>query len=86
VYDPQTCSMLQTDQKYPKKNNSNDKLVYNKDGSVDLYFGPEAPKGKEANWIQTVPGKAWFVLFRVYGPLQPWFDKTWQLNDFELIN
>jgi hypothetical protein len=78
--------MLQTDQAYPKKNNSNDKLVYNKDGSVDLYFGPEAPKGKEANWIQTVPGKAWIVLFRVYGPLQPWFDKTWQLNDFELID
>ena len=85
VYDPQTRSMLQTDQKYPKKNNSNDKLVYNEDGTVDLYFGPTAPKSKEANWIQTVPGKAWFVLFRVYGPLQPWFDKTWQLNDFELI-
>ncbi len=85
VYDPQTRSMLQTDQKYPKKNNRSDKLLYNKDGSVDLYFGPNAPKGKETNWIQTVPGKAWFVLFRVYGPLQPWFDKTWQLNDFELI-
>jgi hypothetical protein len=85
VYDPQTRSMLQTDQKYPKKNNSNDKLVYNKDGSVDLYFGPKVPKGKKENWIQTVPGKAWFVLFRVYGPLQPWFDKTWQLNDFELM-
>ena len=84
VYDPQTRSMLQTDQPYPKKNNSNDKLVYNEDGSVDLYFGPKAPKGKEANWIQTVPGKAWFVLFRVYGPLEPWFEKTWQLNDFEL--
>jgi hypothetical protein len=85
VYDPQTRSMLQTDQAYPKKNNSNDKLVYNEDGTVDLYFGPKAPEGKEANWIQTVPGKAWVVLFRVYGPLQPWFDKTWQLNDFELI-
>jgi hypothetical protein len=71
VYDPQTRSMLQTDQKYPKKNNSNDNLVYNKDGSVDLFFGPKAPKRKEANWIQTVPAKAWFVLFRVYGPLQP---------------
>jgi hypothetical protein len=73
-----------TDQKYPKKN-SNDKLIYNKDGSVDLYFGPKAPKGKEANWIQTVPEKAWFVLFRVYGPLPLWFDKTWQLNNFESV-
>jgi hypothetical protein len=43
--------MLRTYQKYPKKNNSNDNLVYNKDGSVDLYFGSKAPKGKEANWI-----------------------------------
>ncbi len=85
VYDPQTRSMLQTDQDYPNKNSQKDKLVYNKDGSIDLYFGPNAPKGNEANWIQTVPGKAWFVLFRTYGPLEPWFNKTWQLNDFELV-
>ena len=86
VYDPQTRSELQTDQKFPNKNSSRGELVYNDDGSVDLFFGPKAPKGKESNWIQTVPDKAWFVLFRVYGPLQPWFDKSWQLNDFELIN
>ncbi len=85
VYDPQTRSMLQTDQEFPNKNSKKHKLIYNKDGSCDLYFGSEAPKGKEANWIQTVSGKAWFVLFRTYGPLEPWFDKTWQLNDFELI-
>lgn len=85
VYDPQTRSQLQTDQPYPSKNNTRDKLVYNKDGSVDLYFGPKAPKGKKANWIQTEPTKAWFVLFRLYGPLEPWFKKTWQLNDFELL-
>ena len=83
VYDPQTRSMLQTGQAYPNKNSQKDKMIYNEDGSVDLYFGPQAPEGKEANWIQTVPGKAWFVLFRVYGPLEPWFKKTWQLNDFE---
>jgi len=85
VYDPQTRSELQTSQAYPSKNNKRDKLVYNKDGSVDLYFGPKPPKGKEANWTQTVPGKAWFVLFRLYGPLEPWFKKTWQLNDFEEV-
>lgn len=85
VYDPQTRSMLQTDQDFPNKNSQKDPIVYNEDGSVDLYFGPTAPKGKEENWIQTVPGKAWFVLFRTYGPLEPWFNKTWQLNDFELI-
>ena len=85
VYDPQTRSMLQTDQAYPNKNSQKDKMIYNEDGSVDLYFGPTAPEGKEANWIQTVPGKAWVVLFRTYGPLNSWFDKSWQLNDFELI-
>ena len=86
VYDPQTRSELQTDQGYPNRNNKRDKLVYNKDGSVDLYFGPKPPSKKlKNNWIQTVPGKAWFTLFRVYGPLQPWHDKTWQLNDFELL-
>jgi len=85
VYDPQTRSMLQTDQDFPNKNSQKDPLVYNEDDSCDLYFGPTAPAGKEANWIQTVPGKAWFVLFRTYGPLEPWFKKTWQLNDFELV-
>ncbi len=85
VYDPQTRSELQTSQPYPSKNNTRDKLIYNEDGSVTLYYGPKAPAGKEANWTQTVPGKAWFVLFRTYGPLQPWFDKSWQLNDFEEI-
>ena len=85
VYDPQTRSELQSGQPYPSKNNKRDTLIYNEDGSVDLYYGPKPVKGFEANWTQTVPGKAWFVLFRLYGPLEPWFNKTWQLNDFELI-
>ena len=44
--------------------------------SVDVYFGPTAPKGKEDNWIQTIPGKDWNTLLRLYGPLEPLFDKT----------
>jgi len=72
-------SRFQTGQPFPAKNNKRDKLDINKDGSVDLYFGPKAPKGKEANWIQTVPGKGW------YGPLDPWFDKEWQPGEIELI-
>jgi len=86
VYDPQTRSMLQTEQDYPNMNSQKDKFITNEDGSVDLYYGPTAPEGKESNWTQTVPGKAWFVLFRTYGPLETWFDKTWQLNDFERID
>ena len=54
-------------------------------GSVDLYFGPQAPAGKESNWIQTVPGRGWWVWFRIYGPTEPFFDKSWQLPDFEKI-
>ncbi len=86
VYDPQTRSELQVPggSIFPSKNNKRDKLVYNKDGSVTLYFGPKPPKGlPKANWTQTVPNKAWFVLLRLYGPLQPWFDKTWSPGDFE---
>ena len=60
-------------------------MIANADGSVDVYFGPEAPKGKEANWIETVPGKGWFMAFRLYGPLKPWFDQTWKLNNIEPI-
>jgi hypothetical protein len=85
VYDPQTRSELQTSQPFPSKNFSRDKLITNKDGSVDLYFGPKAPEGKEANWIQTVPGKGWFSLLRLYSPTEAWFDKTWRPGEIELI-
>ena len=53
-------------------------MVKNANGSYDIYFGPNAPQGKEGNWVQTVPGKGWFVILRIYGPLEPWFHKTWQ--------
>lgn len=85
IYDPQTRSELKTSQPFPSKNNKRDDLIVNKDRSVDLYFGPKAPAGKEKNWIQTVPGKGWFVILRLYGPLEPWFDKTWRPGDFELL-
>jgi len=57
----------------------------NADGSVDVYFGPEAPKGHEKNWIKTDPAKGFFVVFRFYGPTEGYIEKTWVLNDFELI-
>lgn len=85
LYDPQTRSELQTSQPYPSKNNKRDKLITNADGSVDLYFGPKAPAGKEANWTETVPKKGWFTIFRLYGPLDPWFDKQWKPGEIELV-
>ena len=85
IYDPQTRSELQTDQTFPSRNNERDDLLMNADGSVNLYFGPAAPAGKENNWIQTVPGKGWFAILRLYGPLEPWFDQTWRPGEFELV-
>lgn len=82
LYDTQTRSMLQTDQQFPSMS-SQKALRKNADGSVDVYFGPKAPAGKESNWIQTIPGKSWFSLFRLYGPLKPWFDQSWKLGDIE---
>jgi hypothetical protein len=85
VYDNQTRSMLQTDQQFPSIGSQKAGLVVNPDTSVDVWFGPLAPAGHESNWVQTVPHKGWNVLFRLYGPLQPWFDKTWQPGEFELV-
>ena len=85
IYDTQTRSELQTGQPFPSKNNKRDKLIANADGSVDLYFGPTAPAGKEANWIQSVPQKGWFAILRLYGPLEPWFDKTWRPGEIEEV-
>ena len=85
VYDPQTRSELQTSQPFPSKNNKRDNLSANADGSVDLYFGPKAQRGKEANWMETVPGKSWFVILRLYGPLDAWFEKTWRPGEIEEV-
>jgi hypothetical protein len=61
-------------------------LRKNADGSVDVYIGPKAPAGQEANWIYTPAGKDWWPWFRLYGPKQTFFDKTWKLSDIERVN
>jgi len=83
LYDPQTRSELQTGQPFPGRNSKKGELAANADGSVDLYFGPTAPGGKENNWLQTVPGKGWFALLRLYGPTEAWFDQTWRPGEIE---
>ena len=84
VYDTQTRSMLQTDQKAPSVSSQNKGVKVNADGSVDVYFGPKAPAGMENNWVQTIPGKGWIMILRLYGPLEPWFNKTWRPGEIEL--
>jgi hypothetical protein len=83
IYDNQSRSMLQTDQQFPSVGSLTKGMVVNPDKSVDVYFGPKAPAGKENNWVQTMPGKGWNVIFRLYSPLKPWFDKTWRPGEIE---
>jgi len=85
AYSGQTRSILATDQKSGGIDSKSPGVVPNEDGSVTIWLGPEAPKGKEGNWIQTMPGKSYNMMFRLYGPLKRWFDKTWKPSDFELV-
>jgi len=85
VYDNQTRSMLQTDEQFPSIGSQKKGIVVNADTSVDIWFGPIVPAGHEANWVQTVPGKGWNTILRLYGALEPWFDKTWKPGEFELV-
>ena len=84
LYDNQTRSMLQTDQRFPGVDSLHG-VKANADGSYDIYIGPQAPAGMENNWIQAVPGKAWNTIFRLYGPLEPFYDQTWKPSDPELV-
>ncbi len=85
IYDTQTRSMLQTSQPFPSVGSQSEGFQKNADGSYDVYFAAKAPAGKERNWLQTVPGKSWFAILRMYGPLQPWIDKTWRPSEIELL-
>jgi hypothetical protein len=86
LYDRQTRSMLQTDQPHPSLGSQSGTVETNPDGSTDIYFGPVAPAGKENNWLQTVPGKGWWTILRLYNPLQPFFDKTWRPSEIEPVS
>jgi hypothetical protein len=59
--------------------------VADDDGSTTITLGPVAPEGKASNWIQTVPGKGWFAILRLYSPLQPFFDKTWRPSEIVAV-
>jgi hypothetical protein len=84
LYDVDTRSIILNEQ-HRGQLGSREDLAKNADGSVDVYFGPTSPKGFEKNWIQTVPGKAWFVGFRFYAPTEAYFDKSWPLPDVEKV-
>jgi hypothetical protein len=76
--------MIDTDQQRAGRGSLSN-LRTNADGSVGLYFGPQAPAGMEDNWIRTIPGQGFFAMFRLYGPLEPVFDGSWKLNDITVV-
>jgi hypothetical protein len=57
----------------------------NADGGATIWFGPKAPAGLEANWVQTMPGRGYNLILRLYGPLEPWFNQSWQPGDLEVL-
>lgn len=82
AYDRATHALIR-DQKWSSRSSQNTDIQKNADGSVDVFFGPKAPKGKESNWVPTSAKGKFEVLFRLYGPEKPLFDKTWVLPDIE---
>ena len=85
VYHPDTRSLLQNGQDKPSVS-TYDEPVFNEDGSIDIYFGQEAPEGSEKNWVKTIPGEGWFTYIRLYGPLDAYFDQTWKPDDIVKID
>jgi hypothetical protein len=51
--------------------------------NLDVYFGPKSPAGNESNWVQTIPGRAWNTILRLYGALEPFYDKMWRPGEIE---
>ena len=84
LYDAATRSMVQNPSNDAARSGY-DELKTNADGSLDLYFAPNAPAGQETNWIETVPGRGFYPMFRFYSPTAPLFDGTWSLPDVELM-
>jgi len=84
LYDVSSRALIQNTTDITDRS-SRDDLLKNADGSVDLYFGPKAPKGFDKNWVPTVAGKAWFPYFRLYGPTEAHFDGKWVLPDIEKV-
>jgi hypothetical protein len=90
LYDNESRSMLDTPQRYPRAGSQSypsPAADPNTDGSTTVYFAPQQPAGvKRGNWIQTMPGKGWFTILRLYSPLEPFFDKSWRPSEIELMN
>jgi hypothetical protein len=85
VYDALSRSELQNGEVFPSVSQYTGPIA-NADGSVDIYFGPQAPQGREKNWIKTVPGRGWFTYVRFYSPTEALFNQTWKPDDIVEMN
>jgi len=85
LYDADTRGLLNNGEPFPSIA-SNQEYIQNEDGSTDIYFGPEKPKGKPVNWIKTVPNKGYILAVRLFSPTQAYFDQTWRPDDIEKVN
>ncbi len=85
AYDRQTHALIKN---MPRASRSSQipEMQKNADGSVDVYFGPRAPAGKEANWVPTDPTRRFELMFRAYAPTKALFEKTWVLPDVEKVS
>jgi hypothetical protein len=84
LYEAANASGLANGQPFPSLG-SRDKPTQNADGSTELYLGPDAPAGKQANWLRTVPGNGYFAILRLYSPTQAAIDKSWVPGDIEPV-
>ena len=84
LYDAENSSGLANGRPFTSLG-SRDKAAPNADGSTDVYLGPQAPAGKESNWLATVAAKGYFVILRLCGPTQAAFDKSWKPGDIEKV-
>jgi hypothetical protein len=90
VYDNMTRSMLDTPQRYPRAGSQDypsPAAEQNPDGSTTVWFAPKQPEAvSRGNWIETIPGKGWFTILRLYSPLEAFFTKEWRPSEVELVN
>jgi hypothetical protein len=85
VYDSLTKLIIQNDQLWPSVHSNCRKLSVNQDGSVDIRFGPLAPQGNAINWLQTIPGKEWYIVLRVYNAPECCFAPEWKPGEIEEV-
>lgn len=86
IYNPADGTMPETSQPFPSRNQF-DQVSTNKDGSIDLYFGPKKPNGvSEKNWIETLPNRFFLVALRLYGSSTEFYDQTWKPDDLDKLD